>query len=143
MDLIAIKVTAASVAMVLVILQGLIMLQLYGKARIFRLSTERLAAWHRRQGDVLLVLFLLVASQCVTKASVDWGDWRPVSHAVFASLAIVLVVGKLLMVRVFPRAMRFVTVAGTLLLVSAMGAIGTTVVWYFYLWLMRGVRPSY
>ncbi len=35
MDLIAIKVTAASVAMVLVILQCLIMLQFYGKARIF------------------------------------------------------------------------------------------------------------
>ena len=93
MDLIAIKVTAASVAMVLVILQGLIMLQLYGKARIFGLRTETLAAWHRRQGDALLVLFLLVAYQCVTKASVDWEDWRSVAHAVFASLALVLVVG--------------------------------------------------
>lgn len=143
MDLIAIKVTAASIAMVLVILQGLIMLQLYGRARIFALRVETLAKWHRRQGDVLLVLFLLVAYQCVTKASVDWGDWRPVTHAIFASLTLVLIVGKLLMVQAFPRAMKFVTAAGLALFVSALGAIGTTVLWYLYLWLVRGIRPSY
>ncbi len=50
MDLVAIKATAASIAMVLVILQGLIMLQLYGKARILGWRTERLAAWHRQRG---------------------------------------------------------------------------------------------
>jgi hypothetical protein len=143
MDLIAIKVTAASLAMVLVLLQGLIMLQLYGKARIFGLRAETLARWHRRQGDVLLVLFLLVAYQCVTKASVDWGDWRPVAHAIFASLVLVLIVGKLLMVQAFPRAMKFVTAAGLALFVSALGATGTTVLWYLYLWLVRGIRPSY
>ena len=143
MDLIAIKVTAASLAMVLVILQGLIMLQLYGRARIFALRVETLAKWHRRQGDVLLVLFLLVAYQCVTKASVDWGDWRPVAHAIFASLTLVLIAGKLLMVQAFPRAMKFVTAAGLALFVSALGAIGTTVLWYLYLWLVRGIRPSY
>jgi len=143
MDLIAIKVTAASLAIVLVILQGLIMLQLYGKMRIFGLRTETLAAWHRRQGDVLFVLFLLVAYQCVTKASVDWEDWRPAAHAIFASLAILLVVVKLLMVQVFPRAMKFVTAVGIALFVSALGATGTSVLWYLYMWLVRGSRPSY
>ena len=57
MDPIAIKVTAASVAMVLAVLQALIMAQLYGKAKIFSLSSEALAIWHRRQGDVILALF--------------------------------------------------------------------------------------
>ncbi len=74
MDLIAIKVTAASVAMVLVILQALIMLHLYGKVKIFPLQPETLSRWHRRQGDVLLVLFLLVAYHCVTKAEVYGGE---------------------------------------------------------------------
>ncbi len=143
MDLIAVKVMAASVAMVLVILQGLLMLQLYGEARIFGLRAETPAAWHRRQGDVLLVLFLLVAYQCVTKASMDWEDWRPVAHAIFASLALVLVGGKLLMVQAFPRAMKFVTAAGIALFVSAPGATGTTVLWYLYTWLVRGIRPTY
>ncbi|MBI4842669.1 MAG: hypothetical protein HY803_16670 [candidate division NC10 bacterium] len=143
MDLIAIKVTAASVAMVLAILQALVMAQLYGKARIFPLSPDTLAVWHRRQGDVILILFLVVAYQCVTKASVDWDDWRPVAHATFASLAVLLVVGKLFMVQAFPRAMRFVTAVGITLFISAMGATGTTVFWYLYLWLVRGIRPSY
>ncbi len=143
MDLIAIKVTAASVAMVLAVLQALVMAQLYGKARIFPLSPDTLAVWHRRQGDVILVLFLFVAYQCVTKASVDWDDWRPVAHATFASLAVILVVGKLFMVQAIPRAMRFVTAVGITLFVSAMGATGTTVFWYLYLWLVRGTRPSY
>lgn len=143
MDLIAIKVTAASVAMVLAVLQALVMAQLYGKARIFPLSPDTLAVWHRRQGDVILVLFLFVAYQCVTKASVDWDDWRPVAHATFASLAVILVVGKLFMVQAFPRAMRFVTAVGITLFISAMGATGTTVFWYLYLWLVRGTRPSY
>jgi uncharacterized integral membrane protein len=143
MDLIAIKVAAASVAAVLVILQGLIMLQLYGKARIFHLRTGTLAAWHRRQGDVLFVLFVLVAYQCVTKASVDWEDWRPAAHAILASLALALAVGKLLMVQAFPRAMKFVTAAGIALFISALGATGTTVLWYLYLWLVRGIRPTY
>lgn len=143
MDLIAIKVTAASVAMVLAVLQALVMAQLYGKARIFPLSPDTLAVWHRRQGDVILVLFLFVAYQCVTKASVDWDDWRPVAHATFASIAVILVVGKLFMVQAFPRAMRFVTAVGITLFISAMGATGTTVFWYLYLWLVRGTRPSY
>lgn len=143
MDLIAIKVTAASVAMVLAVLQALIMAQLYGKAKIFPLSSGALAVWHRRQGDVILVLFLFVAYQCVTKASVDWDDWRPVAHATFASVAVILVVGKLLMVQVFPRAMRFVTAVGITLFISAMGATGTTVFWYLYMWLARGIRASY
>jgi uncharacterized protein DUF6529 len=143
MDLIALKVIAASVAMVLVILQGLIMLQLYGKARIFNLRAERLAAWHRRQGDVLLILFLLVAYQCVTKAQVDWGDWRPVAHAVLAGVAIAAVASKVIMVQMIPRAMKFVTAVGITLFIAAMGATGTTVFWYIYMWLVRGIRPSY
>lgn len=143
MDLIAIKVMAASVAIVLVILQGLIMFQLYGKGKIFPLRTETLATWHRRQGDVLAVLFLLVAYQCVTKASVDWSDWRPVAHAVFATITIAAVLSKLLMVQLFPRAMKFVTAVGISLFVAALGATGTTVFWYLYLWLGRGIRPTY
>ncbi len=143
MDLIAIKVTAASAAMVLAVLQALIMAQLYGKARIFSVSSHALARWHRRQGDLILALFLLVAYQCVTRASIDWDDRRAVAHAVFASIAVILVVGKLLMVQAVPRAMRFVTAVGITLFLSAMGATGTTVFWYLYMWLVRGTRPTY
>ena len=143
MDLLAIKVAAASVAMALVILQALIMLQLYGKRKIFNLRTETLAAWHRRQGDVLLVLFVLVAYHCVTKAEVYWGDWRSVAHAGFAIITLAAVVAKLLMVQAFPRTMKYVTVVGLTLFIAALGATGTTVLWYFYMWLIQGIRPIY
>ncbi len=143
MDLIAIKVTAASVAMVLVSLQGLIMLHLYGKGKIFNLRAEALSTWHRRQGDVLLVLLLLVAYYCVTRAEVDWGNWRSVAHAVFGIVTITAVVAKLLMVQAFPRTMKYVTAVGLTLFVAALGATGTTVFWYLYMWLVQGIRPSY
>ncbi len=143
MDLITLKVTGASVAIVLVVLQGLIMLQLYGKAKVFPLRVEALRTWHRRQGDVLLVLFLLVAYNCVTKEKVDWGDWRPVAHAAFGTVTIAAVVAKLLMVQVFPRTMKYVTTVGLTLFVAALGATGTTVFWYFYMWLVQGIRPGY
>ncbi len=143
MDLIALKVTGASVAIVLVVLQGFIMLQLYGKVKVFPLRVETLRTWHRRQGDVLLVLFLLVAYNCVTKAKVDWGDWRPVAHAVFGTVTVTAVVAKLLMVQAFPWTMRYVTAVGLTLFVAALGATGTTVFWYLYMWLVQGIRPGY
>lgn len=143
MDLTALKVTAASVTMGLVILQGLIMLQLYGKAKLFPLRTETLSAWHRRQGDVLLGLFVLVGYQCVTKLAVNWGDWRPVAHAVSATVALAALAAKLLMVQVFPRTRTYLTAVGLILFCAALGATGTTVLWYFYLWLGQGLRPSY
>jgi len=85
----------------------------------------------------------MVAYQCVTKVSVDWEDWRPVAHAIFASLSLVRVGGKLIMVQAFPRAMKFVTAVGIALFVSALGATGTTVLWYLYMWLVRGIRAGY
>jgi hypothetical protein len=143
MDLIALKVMAASVAMILVVLQGLIMLQVYGKPQLFPVRMKTLTAWHRRQGDVLLVLFALVAYQCVTKAAVDWGDWRVVAHAASAMVALAAIVAKLLMVQVFPRAQRYITAVGITLFIAALGATGTTVLWYFYWWLGQGIRPGY
>ncbi len=143
MDFIAIKVTAATVAMIAVILQGLLALQLYGKATLFPVRTATLRTWHRRQGDALLVLFVLIAYHCVTRTVVNWRDWRPVVHAVSAVLAIAAVILKVLMVQAFPRSLRYVTPIGLTLFLAALGATGTTVVWYFYTWLAWGFRPGY
>jgi hypothetical protein len=140
-DLIAIKVVTASVMSVLVILQGLIMYQLFRKSGLFPLVPGSLVAWHRRQGYVLLVLFLLVGSLCVTRARVDWGNWRPVAHALFATLTLIAVVSKILLVRVFPRASRIIPTVGIILFVAALVTTGTTVPWYLYMWLFHGVRP--
>lgn len=143
MDLIALKVSAASAAMISVILQALIMLQLYGKAKIFPMRPETLGVWHRRQGDALLIVFALVAYACATKLTVDWGDWRIVVHVVAAILTLTALLAKILMVQVFPRTLRYVTPVGVILFVAALSATGTTVVWYLYMWLGQGIRPSY
>jgi uncharacterized protein DUF6529 len=129
------------VVSVLVILQGLIMYQLFRKTGLFPLASGSLIAWHRRQGYVLLLLFLLVGYLCVTRATVDWHDWRLVAHAFFATLTLIAVVSKILMVRVFPRASRVVPAAGIALFVAALVTTGTTVPWYLHMWLIRGVRP--
>jgi hypothetical protein len=50
MDLIFLKTLGASLAFVLAILNLVIMLQLYGKVRLFAWAPESLAWWHRRQG---------------------------------------------------------------------------------------------
>lgn len=141
MDLITLKVATASVVSVLVILQGLIMVQLFRRTGLFPLAPGSLVAWHRRQGHVLLGLFLLVGWLCVTRAPIDWSNWRPVAHALFATLTLLAVVSKILLVRVFPRASRIVPAVGIVLFVAALVTTGTTVPWYLYMWLFQGVRP--
>lgn len=141
MDLITIKVATASLISVLVILQGLIMLQLYRKTQTFPLSAGFLMAWHRRQGYVLLGLFVLVGYVCVTRAAVNWSDWRSVAHASFATITLIAIVSKILIVRVFPHATRYAPVVGIVLFVAALATTGTTVPWYLYLYLVRGIRP--
>jgi hypothetical protein len=79
----------------------------------------------------------------VTKLAVNWGDWRPVAHAVSATVALAALAAKLLMVQVFPRTRTYLTAVGLILFCAALGATGTTVLWYFYLWLGQGLRPSY
>ncbi len=143
MDLIALKVMTASVAMVAVVLQGLIALQLYGKIRLFPLHGETLGRWHRRQGDALAIIFVLVAFACVTQLGVDWGDWRVVCHIGAAVVTLAAVITKILMVQVFPRALRYVTPVGIILFLAALTATGTTVLWYVHMWLVQGVRPIY
>ena len=65
MDVILLKAVGASLAFLLAVLNLLIMLQLYGKISLFPWASEPLAWWHRRQGDVILVFFVLIAYHCV------------------------------------------------------------------------------
>ena len=50
-DVFLLKALGASLAFGLAVLNLLIMLQLYGKVRLFPWMPESLAWWHRRQGD--------------------------------------------------------------------------------------------
>jgi len=67
------------------------MLQLYGTVRLFPWAPESLAWWHRRQGDVVLVLFIVIAYHCVKHGYIDPSTPRVLSHSVLGSLALALI----------------------------------------------------
>jgi hypothetical protein len=81
MDVFLLKVVGAALAFGLAVLNLLIMLQLYGKVRLFPWTPESLAWWHRRQGDVILVLFVVIAYHCVKYGYIDPASSRLSSHS--------------------------------------------------------------
>ena len=81
MDVILLKAVGASLAFLLAVLNLLIMLQLYGKISLFPWASEPLAWWHRRQGDVILVFFVLIAYHCVRYGYIDPGSPRVLGHS--------------------------------------------------------------
>src|SRR5215470_987569 len=91
MDVFLLKALGASLAFGLAVLNLVIMLQLYGKVRLFPWTPESLAWWHRRQGNVILVLFVLIAYHCVKYGCIDPASPRVLSHSVLGSLALALI----------------------------------------------------
>ena len=143
MDIILLKALGASLAFVLAVLNLLIMLQLYGKIRLFPWAPESLAWWHRRQGDVILVCFVLIAYHCVRYGYIDPSSPRVLSHSILGSLTMAVITLKLLTVRWIPRLMNRIAVIGASLFVATTGTVLTSALWYFLTWIREGVRPVY
>ena len=115
---ILLKVLGATLALVLAVLNLLIMLQLYGKIRLFPWAPDSLAWWHRRQGDVILVIFVLIAYHCVRYAYVDTDSPRVLGHAILGSLTMAVIALKFLTVRWIPRLMDWIAWIGATLFVA-------------------------
>jgi hypothetical protein len=143
MDVILLKSLGASLAFVLAVLNLLIMLQLYGKLRLFPWMPESLAWWHRRQGDVILVVFVLIAYHCVRYGYIDPASPRVLAHSVLGSLTMAVITLKLLTVRWIPRLMERIAIIGATLFVATTGTVLTSALWYFLTWIREGVRPVY
>ncbi len=143
MDIILVKSALATLAFALALLNLLIMGQLYGKLHLFRLAPKTLSSWHRRQGDVILLLFLFIAYHCLTAATVDPKDWRVLAHAAFASAVLALILFKVLVVRFLPGVMAYIAVIGSALFISTIGVFLTSAFSYFLTWWQSGARPSY
>ncbi len=141
--IILLKALGASVAFVLAVLNLLIMLQLYGKIRLFPGASESLAWWHRRQGDMILVLFVLIAYHCLRYGYIDPGSPRVLSHSILGSLTLAVIALKFLTVRWIPRLMDHIAVIGATLFVATTGTIFTSALWYFLTWISEGARPTY
>ncbi len=143
MDVILLKALGASLAFLLAVLNLLIMLQLYGKISLFPWASEPLAWWHRRQGDVILVLFVLIAYHCVRYGYIDPGSPRVLGHSILGSLTLAVIVLKFLTVRGIPRLMDHIAVIGASLFLATTGTGLTSALWYWATWIRDGARPVY
>ncbi len=119
------------------------MLQLYGKIRLFPWAPELLSWWHRRQGDAILVLFVLIAYHCVRYGYVDPGSPRVLGHSILGSLTMGVIALKFLTVRWVPRLMNHIAVIGATLFLATTGTVLTSALWYFLSWIREGSRPVY
>ena len=135
MDVFLLKALGASLAFGLAVL--------YGKVRLFPWTPESLAWWHRRQGDVILVLFVLIAYHCVKYGYIDPASPRVLSHSVLGTLALAMIALKFLAVRWVPRWMERIAVIGGALFAATTGTVLTSVLWYFVAWIREGMRPGY
>src|SRR5262245_13951874 len=142
MDVFLLKALGASLAFGLAVLNLLIMLQLYGKARLFPWTPESLACWHRRQGDVILVLFVLIAYHCVKYGYIDPASLRVLSHSVLGSLTLAIIALKFVTVRWVPRWMERIALIAGALFAATTGTVLTSVLWYFITWIRDGARPG-
>ncbi|MBI2154589.1 MAG: hypothetical protein HYU24_12935 [Candidatus Rokubacteria bacterium] len=143
MDVILLKALGSSLAFVLAVLNLLIMLQLYGKIRLFPWAPESLAWWHRRQGDVILVLFLLIAYHCVRYGYIDPASPRVLGHSILGGLTMAVIALKFLTVNWIPRLMERIALIGATLFVATTGTVLTSALWYFLTWIREGARPVY
>lgn len=143
MDIILLKSSLAALAFILAVIQVLLMLQLYGKIRLFPGSAETLAWWHRREGDLLLLIFIAIAYHCVTQAVIDPFSSRVVSHAVLGSLLLAVIFFKVVVVRWLARVMPYIAWVGSALLLLVTGTVLTSAGYYFYFWWVEGIRISY
>ena len=143
MDVILLKALGTSLAFVLAVLNLLIMLQLYGKIRLFPWAPESLAWWHRRQGDVILVLFVLIAYHCVRYGYIDPASRRVLGHSILGSLTMAVIALKFLTVRWIPRLMERIAIIGASLFLATTGTVLTSALWYFATWIREGARPTY
>ncbi len=143
MDIIFVKASLATLALILAVIQVLLMLQLYGKVRIFPGAPATLARWHRREGDLLLLIFVFIAYHCVTRAVIDRDSSRIISHATFGSLLLTVIFFKLVVVRWLPNVMPYVAWIGSALFILVTGTVLTSAGYYFYLWWSQGIRIIY
>lgn len=148
MDQVLVKVIITTVAFLLGVLNLLVMLEMMQKIKLFGLPYRTLSLWHRRQGDVIAVLFCVTAAMCVNffvlQGEPDTGSLRVVGHMVFAALALCLVVSKLLIVNVrkLQKGYRHIETIGASLFASLVIVFGTSAVWYLYKWITVA-RPRF
>jgi hypothetical protein len=108
-----VKVVLASVVLALAGYQLLLAAVAYGWLRLPFLEAAPASWTHRASGDVILVLTVVVATMCIGYAGFEDGG----THAVVATILLVLFATKVLVVRLGGRISRLLPLLGVSLLI--------------------------
>lgn len=131
MNLETVKSIATTIVLLLAFLQALGMAQVQGAFRLLPIEKQTLRRLHRGGGITVLLLMALVAAACVFGEGPRLHPLRVGVHAAAGSLAMAVLLAKIVITHRARRLLRFNKalggVAGTLILVAFIASV----VWYY------------
>jgi hypothetical protein len=131
MSLEMMKSILATLALALAIAQAIAGLRLRGHLKSLALPVRYLRPWHRWGGDATLLLTVLVALLCVTHFTFSTYALRVPLHVILGTLAIVIMLAKVIIARRFRTYLRRTLILGTIAGLSLLGAFTASALWYF------------
>lgn len=135
MSLLMGKSILTTVVLVLAIAQALIGLRLRGYLKSLPLPLLRLRSWHRWNGYATLILTVTVAAICVTNLGFNLYSPRVTLHAALGTLAVLIMLLKVIIAWRFRIYLRHTLILGTLAGFGVLGTFVASALWYF-LWLL-------
>ncbi len=133
MSVLMLKSILTTVVFALAIVQALVGLRLRGYLKSFPLPLRRLRSWHRWEGDVALGLAVVVAILCITSAGFRLYSLRVTSHAVLGTVAVLIMISKVVIARRFRIYLRHTLILGAIAGFSLLGTFVASALWYLWL----------
>lgn len=131
MKILMLKSILTTLVLLMAILQVLTMSQVKGRIRLVNLPSSQLRRFHKREGDVVLLLILATAVICISQFNITPQDPRVVLHALFGVSGVVTILLKFAVARFFRPYLRYALYISAVLFLAMMGIFLTSALWYF------------
>jgi hypothetical protein len=127
------KSVMTTVILALALVQALWMAQVRGYVRLLPFAKKRLRRWHRWGGIAVLVLTLTVAVMCVFAIGGRYASYSPrvLAHLHMGTLAIMVLLLKVVITNRFRRYLRFTLALGAAAGLLILGTFVASALWYF------------
>jgi hypothetical protein len=127
------KSVVTTVVLALALVQALGMGQVRGYVRLLPFERKRLRQWHRWGGIAGLVLTCVVAVMCVSGIGGRYASYsaRVLAHLHMGTLAILVLLVKVVITNRFRRYLRYNTALGIAAGLLILGTFVTSALWYF------------